>query len=222
MTLKIINRRTVKMIALVTMLVDHIGDRLTTVDPTLFDQVLILRAIGRIAFPLFAFQMALSFHKTNSLSKLVKHLFVLAVISEIPFDISENIWFDMNRQNVIWNFFFVGLALLIAEKWKQFDKQILLVILSLAFAVLMEYLNVDYGLSGFMMTMLFTLSISSTINALLPFSLYEFWWVKNSLFIASFLIYFYDDRSIRFGKWESLFYHSFYPLHLLLLYWLIT
>ena len=45
-----INAFTLKMIAIVAMLIDHIG-------AVLFPQIEILRIIGRIAFPIFAFTL---------------------------------------------------------------------------------------------------------------------------------------------------------------------
>ncbi len=71
-----------KIVALVTMLIDHIGY-------LYFPYEMMFRTIGRIAFPIFAYQVALGFQKTSSRSRYGKRLFIFALISQVPY-----LWFN--------------------------------------------------------------------------------------------------------------------------------
>lgn len=71
----------IKLIALITMLVDHIG-------AIFFPDIIILRIIGRISMPLFAFCIARGYYyskQKGTLIKYTKNLLLFAVISEVPY-----------------------------------------------------------------------------------------------------------------------------------------
>ena len=68
----------IKLIAVVTMIIDHIGF-------VFFPEVTILRIIGRIAMPLFAFSIARGFFYTKSKGKYFTLMAIFAVISQVPF-----------------------------------------------------------------------------------------------------------------------------------------
>ena len=63
-----------KCIAVVSMFIDHLGY-------TQFPGVLWLRCIGRLAFPIFAFQIAEGARRTENLGKYLARLAVFAVIA---------------------------------------------------------------------------------------------------------------------------------------------
>lgn len=70
-----------KIIALLCMLIDHIGGFLLPNCGTLF------RVIGRIAFPIFAFSLAQGFIKTSNFKKYALRLTFWSIISQIPFSL---------------------------------------------------------------------------------------------------------------------------------------
>lgn len=74
----------IKIIALITMLIDHIGF-------AFFPENLLLRIIGRISMPLFAFQIAVGFDKTKSREKYIIRMLIFALVSQIPFGLLYNI-----------------------------------------------------------------------------------------------------------------------------------
>ena len=82
---KVLNSEAVKIIALVTMLIDHIGYIMYGhIDTGVYN---VLRGIGRISFPLFAFLIAEGFFYTKDGKKYLLRIMSFAFISEIPFNI---------------------------------------------------------------------------------------------------------------------------------------
>lgn len=67
-----------KIIAIVAMVVDHVGY-------IIFPNIEILRVIGRITFPIMAFFIAEGFHYTRDIIKYAKRLLIFAVFTTIPF-----------------------------------------------------------------------------------------------------------------------------------------
>lgn len=67
-----------KVFACVFMLFDHIGF-------TFFPKIEILRTIGRLAFPIFAFQVSIGFDKTSNKEKYILRMLLFTIISQIPF-----------------------------------------------------------------------------------------------------------------------------------------
>ena len=85
-----------KFVALFTMLLDHLY-------ATVLHDQLWMTYVGRIAFPLFAFELVQGYMHTHDLRRYARRLLVLAVISEIPFDmVAGGTFFYIWHQNVAW------------------------------------------------------------------------------------------------------------------------
>lgn len=83
----------IKIIATLCMVVDHVG-------LFFFPDTLWFRAIGRIAYPLFAFTVANAFVHTRSKGKYLVRMLLLAVLIQIPYyaflrDTTLNIFFSL-------------------------------------------------------------------------------------------------------------------------------
>ena len=88
------NNFTLKMIAIISMLTDHVGC-------ILFPDELIFRAIGRIAFPIFCFLVVEGFFHTRNTWNYLMRLCIFAILSEIPFDLAFfGKVFYLQKQNV--------------------------------------------------------------------------------------------------------------------------
>ncbi|MBR3134821.1 MAG: hypothetical protein IKG56_05120 [Clostridia bacterium] len=67
----------IKIIAIITMTIDHIN--------YLLNKKFILNAIGRMAFPLFCYQIVVGYDKTKSLCKYIIRMIIFAIISQFPY-----------------------------------------------------------------------------------------------------------------------------------------
>lgn len=87
-----------KLLALVTMLVDHIGYMY-------FPNEMLLRIIGRLAFPIFTYQIAIGYSRTSNLKKYVLRLSLFALITQLPYSFfSPDIKFNPIHFNVLFTF----------------------------------------------------------------------------------------------------------------------
>ena len=101
---------TLKLLAMALMLCDHLW-------ATVLPGVMWLTAVGRIAFPIFAFQVAEGFQRTHDRKKYLLRMLVFALISEIPFNY---LYYSSPvfpfHQNVMFTFFIALLLMLGLEK----------------------------------------------------------------------------------------------------------
>lgn len=86
-----------KGIAAALMLTDHVG-------AILLPEVPVLRCVGRLAFPIFAFFIAEGYAHTRDFGRYFRRLAILAVVSEIPFNLENGVVFDPAQQNVLFTF----------------------------------------------------------------------------------------------------------------------
>lgn len=123
---------------------------------TLFVTDYILQLVGGLAFPLFCFLLVEGFLHTSSLKNYAIGLGVLALVSEIPFDlVYSGTFFNPYRQNPVFALLLGLGTLVILEKaetslsqsapWKQTTLKLLIAIASCILAVL---LRLDYGIFG--------------------------------------------------------------------------
>ena len=131
---------TLKIIAIITMLIDHIGavilERTPAVSYGMYQLTMnnlgniseviqnngaivvymIFRLIGRLGFPIFCFLLIEGFLHTRNVWKYAFRLFLFSLISEIPFNLAfrRNI-FDTSYQNVFFTLLLGLLALILIQ-----------------------------------------------------------------------------------------------------------
>lgn len=131
----------IKIIACFCMLLDHIG-------AILYPDLIILRIIGRIAFPLFAFLIVEGYFHTKNINKYLIRLGIFALISEIPFDRAfKGAWLEFSYQNVFFTLFIGLFAIYVYDKTKS-KNNTLAVIYLIGFMILSIFIQSDYDVFG--------------------------------------------------------------------------
>ena len=88
-------RELLKIIAIVTMVIDHVGN-------ILYPDLLFLQMIGRFSFPLFAYLIMLGVESTKKPRKYMAMLLSFAVISQIPYFLAFGIQ-PFERLNILFS-----------------------------------------------------------------------------------------------------------------------
>lgn len=212
---KCINSFILKMIAIITMVIDHVG-------AVLFPMNMMFRYIGRISFPLFVFLLVEGSIHTRKIRKYELRMFLFALISEIPFDLafsSEIV--NIHSQNVFWTLG-IGLVMLdlIQEAWIE-SQPIPIIWQFIVVAVcscVAQVLQTDYGAGGILLIYLVWMThenvpaqaVSFAVIAILFFGVVELPGV-----IAFLPILLYNGKK---GPSAKYIFYAFYPVHLFLLH----
>jgi len=211
-----------KWIAIITMFIDHIGAAVvekTWIMNEPYGQTLdiVLRMIGRLAFPIFCFLMVEGFYHTRSRMKYLRNLFIFALISEIPFEISflgELVW---GLRNVYWTLLLGFIMMMMLEKIREREGKYNIVYMILAIAacaVAAELLHTDYSASGVLLIFILYKMRADRFAQCVFGGAVMSWEITAP--IAFVLLYKYNG--IRRQKYLKYFFYAFYPAHLLLLY----
>lgn len=205
-----INGFTLKMIALLTMLTDHIG-------AVLFPQMIILRCIGRISFPIYAFLLVEGFIHTRDVRKYSLRLLLFALLSEIPFDMAffgKALYWQ--HQNI---FFTLFLGVLMLAMIQKFSFQPAAQILSAATCIAAAFVfRVDYSGIGVILILALWYFRAHPVKRLAAFVLLlvlgygtgiESWALLSYVPIAL-----YNGRR---GPSMKYVFYIFYPAHLIVL-----
>ena len=135
-----------KIIAVISMLFDHVGYFLHSGNFSFFNY------LGRFAFPIFAFQISEGYLHTRNLKKYLFRLGIFALISQIPFMLFEySIGFDYTL-NI---FFTLFLGLLCIISFDRINNKLLSILVILILLFIGEYIKVDYGYWGILLILLF-------------------------------------------------------------------
>ena len=204
-----INTFTLKMIAIVSMLIDHMG-------AILFPQYIILRYIGRIAFPIYTYTLVEGFMHTRDIKKYMVRLGMFALLSEIPFDLAfRGSVIYIQKQNVFFTLFLGVLMLYLLLKSRNRIQSAALV---LAILLLSEFLRTDYSSMGLLMILCFYVFRDNKVMKLLGVAAINvFLMGRVQVFAIPALIFIALHNGEQGPKCKKFFY-GFYPVHLLALY----
>lgn len=237
---------TLKLIAIITMMIDHVGaiilERIVYKDyvlqiqsgvslvpvEELFDLKLmmidaVLRMIGRLGFPIFCFLLIEGFMHTRNIQKYAGRLFLFALVSEIPFDLGfAGKPFFFNYQNVFFTLF-IGLLVMIGFRCVENRKMnkrlsaLLQIVITAAGMLAATILKTDYSYIGVLtIAVMYIFRNRKLLSAGLGS-------VALTLFSLSEITAFFAMIPIHLynGKrgWNiKWLFYAFYPVHILLLY----
>ncbi len=223
---------TLKLIAVITMLIDHTAHVLLEKIPfftqtliKLFDDdisfYMLFRTIGRMAFPIYAFLLTEGFLHTHDRKKYALNLFIFALISEIPWNLEHCGKISYEKQNVFFTLFLGLLCMMIYETYQENHKKQLLYLLAVAFGAML--LNADYGLKGVGFIFAMYLLREKKIPQMFVSSAFlsgNFFYTSGVMLAFLPINLYNQERGFIRGKlWKYAFY-AFYPVHMLILYYI--
>lgn len=201
---------TLKVIAIVTMLIDHIGH-------LLLPELIILRMIGRVSFPIFAYLIATGYHRTRDYKKYALRLTGFALISQLPyayFTTSSTI--NFTAPNIFFTLLF-GLLLLPLFHHEKFQIRLL----AAPLALLADVLHLSYGFYGVMTIVMFSVFAYDKRFQAIGFILLNGLYLMNApgsvqplAFFALPIIWYTPQLGLKVPKYIG---YGFYPIHLIVL-----
>lgn len=199
-----------QIIAVLTMLIDHIG-------LIFFPGELAWRIVGRIAFPIYCYGLVQGHIHTRSRPRYLKRLLWIALIAQVPY----NLAIDPGGWNVVVTLLLSALVLFVLDKWPNPWFGIPVALLAV---YLMDILPLDYNAYGLMLVLIFRYARSYWL-VLAHFLLNTFYLFYNgwlvqmvsivpTLFIALTPGLWGVLEKKRLPRWA---WWSFYPAHLAVL-----
>ena len=221
--MKILDGSALKLIAMLTMLIDHTAAvlvRYMDVPPiTVLGHAVhlytVMRVIGRLSFPIYAFLLVEGFLHTSSPRKYARDLLIFALISEIPWNLEHTGRLFYGQQNVLFTLLFGLLGIWVIRDLQQDRRRQALSLLGLLAASIL--FRADYGCAGFgFIVLLYLLREKPLFRAVVGTCFFSGTWYAGLAFLP---IAMYNGRRgfIR-GKAMKYAFYVFYPLHLFVLY----
>ena len=216
-----------KLVAMITMLIDHTGKMLFHSE--------MMRIIGRVAFPIYAYCIAAGCVYTKNHLKYLTRLVWVGLISQPFYALAMGHTFPSMYKIALGNFYveswgkpsiFLTLVAGMLIIWSIREKQPALTI-ALALLVWKIYRYIDYGWKGVLLIVLFYLFITKWWLSLPVLFSYIVWISMQesgyTLFGISFgqkifelmalpLIYIHTNSKLKINKWV---FYLFYPAHLI-------
>lgn len=231
-----VNANQLRVLAMFLMLLDHLW-------ATLVPGNFWMTCLGRLAFPIFAFQISEGFFHTADRKCYAKRLFLFALLSEVPFDLiyGGTVLYPFH-QNVMFTLLLGLLACCSIDRARRerTAKAIFRGALSVAGLFLLSLIGmVDYGWKGvatvvaFYLLRDFPLAWLAQIAALVLLNIVLFkgqtipllgWDFPTQGFavLALLPIWLYNGRRGGGSKTLQYAFYAFYPVHMLILYLLFS
>lgn len=225
-----------KILAVIFMLFDHLWATVVSGNDW-------MTYLGRLTFPIFAFQISEGFIHTSNLKKYTLRLLAFAIISEIPFNLFYGgNWFYPYHQNVIFTLLLGLLAITVIDKARKEKNaktivKSVLILIPISLAAFIGF--PDYGFWGYLTVIMFYLFrdfpfawLLQLISMLLfNLILFEGQMIIVDIFGKSFEfaiqgfavfalipIWLYGGRKGKGGKALQYGFYAFYPVHMIILY----
>lgn len=215
-----------KLIAVITMLIDHTAAVLMLgKDPVIVTPIFnilgkqeslywLMRYVGRIALPIFCFLLVEGFLHTKNRKKYAIRLFLFAVVSDFPFDYAFKGQLSLESQNVFFTLLLGYLGMWAIESFREERLKEAVFIIGLFLISLV--LNADYGCTGYgLIILLYLLRENRLCQAVLCGCFMPFDW-KTALAFVPIALY-NGERGFIKGRFWKIAFYAFYPVHLTVL-----
>lgn len=223
---RILDAAVLRWIALITMLIDHTAASLIlrgillpaapivigTPLYTLYRVYKVMRGIGRVAFPIFCFQLVEGFFSTKNLPRYMLRVLLAGLLSEIPFDLAlRQAMFNWKYQNVMFTLL-LGLCMMaVMERFK--NDPVLMLLLASPFPAAAHFLRTDYGWRG--LALIAVLYLFRRYNLIqLALGALSVYWEWPAMFAFPLLALYNGKRGRSLPRPVT---YLFYPAHLALL-----
>ena len=230
---KKIDAITLKYLAMFMMLLDHLWATIVPGNDW-------MNYIGRLAFPIFAFQIVEGYFHTKDYKRYLKRLFIFALISEIPFNLmTSGSYIYPFGQNVIFTFIYGIVSIQAIEEIIKHNHVVKNVVKVLLMMILSIITFPDYNLMGYLTVLLFYVTRNMQYAWLYQLTgmIYLNWYsfkgltvyveafgktitvlVQSFAVLSLLLIWQYNGKPGNQNPILRKFAYWFYPLHMLVIY----
>lgn len=216
---RVLSGSALKLIAVVSMIIDHVGCHLVDQSIVLLQAgayrltlYRLMRDLGRFAFPIFCFLLIEGFLHTRSKTRYGASLAILAVISEIPYDLEHNGTLLYPKQNVFFTLLLGYIGLCAIARFRE--KPLFAFLSLLELLVVCYYLNADYWVQGFaFIILLYALREQKLLKIFTAFLLNNFRFVLLAFLPISL---YNGKRGFIRGAFLKYLFYLIYPVHILL------
>jgi len=231
-----------KLIAITTMTADHFGAVIWHIQ-WLRDAATLMRAVGRVAFPLFCFLIVQGVIYTHKREKYLARLAIFAVISILPFGIFLPIvmgvggFFYTGMHNVLFTLLGGAAAACaydaIRERLSPVPGVLIGLLPAVGFGVLVHFMNSDFGEYGLGVALIFVIYLTQkrfpkgnlrhlvVLPILVWAGVFYFGSMTLTIFAAvpALFISIYNGKqgNARASQKLKIWFYIYYPAHLLVL-----
>ena len=205
----------IKLLAMISMIFDHFG-------LIFLQNNALFRIIGRLAFPIFAFQLAVGYSHARNKEKHIIRMLAFAVLSQLPFMffVETALPGFGHFLNIGFTFSIALLGMYVIENIKNFTYKSFLLPLIL---LLSCALPIDYGFTGVLLCISFYifrnhkyLNLLSAFFIIVLKVFLEQEVMKFAMIYALLPIFLYNGKKGLDNKFSKYLFYVFYPAHLIL------
>ncbi|MCL1807471.1 MAG: conjugal transfer protein TraX [Oscillospiraceae bacterium] len=221
-----------KILAMATMLTDHIG---AVLEPQLPAWAFLLcRTVGRLAMPLFCFMIAEGLFHTRDAKRYLLRLTLFALVSEVPYDlVKTGQWLEFTDQNVGFTLLLGFLGILLFDSFAAQGRKGAALVSIIAVASAAYLVRSDYSIFGVYYIFIFyyfrnnhigrTIALAAGVlllsaDMMLAGAHWRYALISLTAVLAAIPIMLYSNERGRDGKAMRAAFYAFYPLHLMVLY----
>ena len=231
--MKKLNSNHLKLIAIIAMTIDHLGDLIYPGMPNILGSN-IMHIVGRLTAPIMFFFICEGFYHTKNLKKYISRLFIFSIISHfaycfafginyLPFSSGE----IFNQTSIMWTLSWAVVALYILygeNKFKNWQRYLLVILICIitfsadwsSIGVMIILFMYDYrgNVEKQTLSMIPWILIYSVVSFFFVNKVYAF--IQLAVLLVYPLLKMYNGEKGE-AKWMKWFFYVYYPLHLIII-----